>query len=548
MKEQAHVVLAAVNSKSSHSNPTLFHFKNHLAENSDCKVTLLELTINESWRDALEKLTDTNGHYFLFSVYIWNRSWLERLLPLLKKLAPESRIILGGPEITWNRSYWEEMDWTDTLVIGQAEGFMEKLFDFREKVFISPPTPIGQIGFPYGDEDREVLEGRLVYYEASRGCLFNCSYCLSACEQGKPEYRELETVKGHVEKLIALKPKIVKMVDRTFNSDRDFARALWQYLIDRKSPVPFHFELHPLFLEEEDFAILEKAPPGLFFFEVGIQSTDREVLTAVNRPWHRPAERMNIERLCRMKNIHTHLDQIVALPMDTPEKAVRSFNEIISHRPDDFQLGFLKILPGTPLGTGEKSSGMIRTEFPPYEVVETPWFPMAGMREFYRTEADLNRYYNSGNFPETLAELMVLFPSPWIFFRELSRYSPENRVTKQWPELAKSLLLLGEGEIEGGRDYLMDLLRLDWCPHASGQAYPPLLRREEDGEINVIRRNGYPLFKKMIEGFSNRDYKRSILYVPSSQGMKDRRKEMTLFYRREGAPTEPYGLNFIPIS
>jgi len=528
------IVLTAVNSRSSHSNPTLFAVKKTLKRVEGLSPVLLELTINENWREALAKLVSLDAEVYLFSVYIWNKEFLEKILPLLKELKAEAKMILGGPEITYNAASWEGKPWIDVLVIGQAEAFIPWIRRFDGKIFQSPHTPINKIDFPYEPEDRAVLEGRLVYYEASRGCLFNCSYCLSSC-QGKPEYRDIETVKGEMKKMIALNPKIVKMVDRTFNSDVAYAREIWQFLIDLNPPVPFHFEIHPVFLDEEDFRILEKAPHGLFFFEVGIQSTNLDVLKAVDRPWNRPREKENIDRLCSLKNIHTHLDQIVALPCDTMETAIRSFNDIMSHKPDDFQLGFLKILPGTPLAARTDEFQLLAAPFPPYEVIQTASLTHAQIECFHNIEADLNRYYNSGAFQRTLEFLMNGFDDPWTFFCELDKFSPDNRQSKQWPVLGETLLKLGMRDFPEERDYIIDLLRYDWCPFASGQSYPPFLRLPVDEGIKDIRRENYSRFEEVIEGFSRKDFNHSILFVPVSERMKEEhRNGIALFYRSEG--------------
>ncbi|MBN2658423.1 MAG: DUF4080 domain-containing protein [Spirochaetales bacterium] len=531
------IILVAINSRSSHSNPTLFAIKKMLNRENSVQPVLLELTINENWREALAKLASQQGEIYLFSVYIWNKEFIEKIIPLLKAIIPEARMVFGGPEISYNLSLWREKPWADVLVSGQAEDFIPRLLAYTGREYHSDHTPINDVLFPYEEEDREILEGRLVYYEASRGCLFNCSYCLSACSQGKPEYRDIGTVKREMAKLISLNPKIVKMVDRTFNSDREFAREIWKYLIDLNPAVPFHFEIHPVFLSEEDFNILKEAPEGLFFFEVGIQSTDRTILEAVDRPWNRPKEKENIDRLCSLKNIHTHLDQIVALPLDTPETARQSFNEILNHKPDDFQLGFLKILPGTPLAGKTERYGLKASPFPPYEVVETSSFPFEELQIFYRVEADLNRYYNSGYFSGTLEYMMDRFSDPWTFFEELSLFSPDNRLSKQWPVLCESLLGMCEKHFPEEREYLIDLLRYDWCPYASGQSFPSQIRLPQDEQIKEIRRESYPLFEEAIKGFSRRNFNHSILFVPGSLRMqKEHSDRITLFYREESAP------------
>lgn len=501
---------------------------------------MIELTINESLKQSLAVLTAEKYDYYLFSVYIWNSQYLEELIPLLKKLCPDSIIAAGGPEISYNLKKWESFHSIDILVCGQAEDFAENMLSCSERVYYSKHTEINKVPFPYDKEDYPALENRLVYYESSRGCLFNCSYCLSSCQGQQLEYRNPDSVKKDLKQLIDMKPKVVKMVDRTFNSKRDFAREIWKFLIEEKSPVPFHFELHPLFLEEEDFALLATAPPNLFQFEVGIQSTDKKVLEAVNRPWNWPRERDNIKKLCSLKNIHTHLDQIVGLPEDTKTTGIRSFNNILSFRPDEFQLGFLKILPGTALSEKTGDYSMAVRSAPPYEVFQTSTLPFNEIKEFYRVEADLNRYYNSHYFVHSISYFLEKTGSPWTFFSGLQKFSPDNSLSKQWAVLGESLIRFSETHLKEDREYIKDLLRLDWCPFSSGQNFPPFLRRESDSDIKNLRRELYPYFEKTINGFTRREYNRSILFLPESERMKETKPRAVLFYRREGGGVERY--------
>lgn len=532
MEIKKQINLIAVNSRTSHTNPALYYIKKILKDDKRIRCRLIELTINENWKQSLETITSHGCDIYMFSVYIWNSNYIEELVPLLKQINPETKIILGGPEITYNMKKWEDLNIGDILVQGQAEAFLPHILEYEEKVFHSPNTPINEVPFPYDQEDYENLQNRLVYYEASRGCLFNCSYCLSSCSDQTLEYRDLHTVKAELKLLIKIKPKIVKMVDRTFNSDKKYARKIWKYLIEEKSPVPFHFELHPLFLEEEDFAILETAPNDLFHFEVGIQSTNREILEAVNRPFNWPKEKENIRRLCSLKNIHTHLDQIVGLPGDTGESAEKSFNEILSLKPDEFQLGFLKIIQGTALSKKVSEYDMIVTSAPPYEVVQTSTMKNSMMKEFYKIETDLNRFYNSHYFVKSLGFLMSLSYDPWSFFSALQDFSPADRTVKQWARLGESLLSYTEKYHREMRDYIFDLLRLDWCPFASAQNFPPFLRKDDGDRVKEKRRKSYSMISEKITDFTRRDFNHSILFLPTDKRLiEELENNAILFYR-----------------
>ena len=540
------IALVAVNSRTSHTNLALYYIKKMLSEYENAECSLIELTINENWKQSLERLTDTDYDYFLFSLYIWNSSYIKEIAPMLRKIQPDAKIVFGGPEISYNSTEWEKTQLADILVKGQAEEFISSLFTCNKSVYYSENRSINEIPFPYDREDYENLKGRLVYYESSRGCLFNCSYCLSSCSDQKLEYRDLNIVKEELKQLISIEPKIVKMVDRTFNSNQKFAREVWKFLIELESPVPFHFELHPLFLEDEDFKILSVAPQDLFHFEVGIQSTNKKVLSAVNRPYNWDRERENIKKLCRIENIHTHLDQIVALPEDNRDFAIQSFNEILGLYPDEFQLGFLKIIQGTGLSENVNKYKMIVNPNPPYEVIQTQDMSFSHLKEFYSVENNLNRYYNSHYFVKSLTFLLKKSSTPWIFFSQLLRFSPEDKMVKRWAVLGESLKLYAEKYLREEVDYLCDLLRLDWCPYASGQNFPPFLRLNDGDELKDSRRKTYEHLFDRIENFTRRDFNHSILFKPQTERLKlELNHQAILFYRTDKVLRYPIKLDLI---
>lgn len=534
MKTRKKIALVAINSRTSHTNPALYYIKELLKSNDDVDSTIIELTINENWKQSLEKITSEKFDYYMFSVYIWNSSYIKDLVSLLKKIRKESTIILGGPEITYNSESWMDLNIGDVLVKGQAEAFVTSLEENIQKVFISPHTPINQIPFPYDAEDQIQLQNRLVYYEASRGCLFNCSYCLSSCSDQKLEYRNLELVKNELKILISMNPKIVKMVDRTFNSDREYAREVWSFLIKEQSHIPFHFEIHPLFLEDKDFELLKSAPENLFHFEVGIQSTNKDILNSVNRPFNWKKESENIRKLCQLKNIHTHLDQIVGLPLDTPFTAVESFNDILSLYPDEFQLGFLKILPGTGLAGQVETYGMAVNSIPPYEVIQTSTMNFNDMKEFYKIETDLGRFYNSHYFRRTLGYFLRNSSSPWQFFTDLQEFSPRDRSVKRWAVLGESLYSYAEKFHSSEVEYIFDLLRLDWCPFASAQNFPPFLQRDDGDFIKEKRKKSYALAESDIKGFTRKDFNHSIIFIAENKRLiKELDNKALLFYKSD---------------
>jgi anaerobic magnesium-protoporphyrin IX monomethyl ester cyclase len=235
-----------------------------------------------------------------------------------------------------------------------------------------------------------------------------------------------------------------------------------------------------------------------------------------------------------MKNLPTHLDQIIGLPEDTKETAEKSFNEILALGPDEFQMGFLKILPGTALSQKTGKYGMIVNPAPPYEVIQTSTMNYREMKYFYKIETELNRFHNSHYFIETLAFLMKERENPLSFFAALQEFSPEDNSVKRWALLGESLVHYGEKYHREESEYISDLLRKDWCPYASGQSFPPFLKKDDNELIKELRRQSYPLFSEIIKDFTRRDFNHSILYVPYSERMKkELNQKIILFYRGE---------------
>ncbi|MDA3850915.1 MAG: DUF4080 domain-containing protein [Spirochaetaceae bacterium] len=519
------VLLLAINGRYSHSNLALFYLKKIITDQGDFEVELLECTIKDRVSDLLEKiLLGPNGtpDYVLFSVYIWNSSLILKLVRDLKALSPGVIQILGGPEITYNTSFWSQNSPGDFLVRGQGESVILPLLQGTIKTAIieSSAIKLNDIPFPYDKFDLEILKNRLVYYESSRGCPFNCSYCLSSCEDQPLQFRNIDRVKQELEILAFSEARIIKLVDRSFNADSSRAREIWQFIKELKGPVPFHFEVHPVFLEEEDFKLLATIPKKLFHFEIGVQSTNSQELVAVNRQGKWSEIKEHLRRLIDETEIPIHLDQIVALPGADRASVEKSFNDIISLGPDEFQMGFLKVLHGTSL---EKQWGnsLIYSEEPPYEVLKTPHLSFNDLRFYKKIEDLLDSYYNSGLFAQTMDLLLSsCYPygkNPFALFVELQNYilSQDKMKVQQWAKLAQNLwdcfsLVSTQHQAE-----LKDSLRLDWAPLSQGQYLPGFLQFENTSKIKKLRSE----FREpcIAQGISAQEYKRSILLLMEAE-------------------------------
>lgn len=514
------VLLLAINGRYSHSNLALHYFQQVFrAEGIPCR--LVELTIKDRLESLLKVILldhPQRPSHLVLSVYIWNSSLMKALVADLQRIAPEIKIILGGPEVSYQADEWLQLCPQGYIVQGPGENILASLVkgELQPGIHRGPFSSMDELPFPYTEEDLQALKGRLIYYESSRGCPFRCSYCLSSCEDQPLHYRDLEMVFQDLKTLAFSSAKIVKMVDRTFNSRPGRARKIWQYLLELKGPVPFHFEIHPQFLKEEDFRILADVPSWMFHFEIGVQSSSPEELEAVNRSGDWQTIRRNIERLQQETSIPLHLDQIVGLPGADYASVRRSFNDILSLGPEEFQMGFLKLIPGTPLAEG-LGKQMVASVEPPYRVWQTPELSFQEFQELQRVEEFLNAYYNSGLFLHSmeflLGESSLYGNRPFDLFADLKNAMEyQGRVKNlQWAKLAETLWNSLKQIHPDAADLLLDKLRMDWAPLSQGQYLPGFLNFADTKRIKELRRDLWPILSG--KGLTSSEFKRGILLL-----------------------------------
>jgi hypothetical protein len=479
------VVLAALNARYTHSNPALFYLREAITD-IPADLVLRQWTIRDDPHDLLLRLYREHPDAIGLSVYIWNAAIVRRLIPDLKKLLPEVVLFAGGPEITaHSNAYLADFPELDYLLPGPGEApfraFAQAGFTWPERVVHAEPIPFKDVRFPYRSSDFQLpesgenhgLHGRYVYYEASRGCPFSCTYCLSG--NTRVERRPLSTVLTELQLFIDHLVPLVKFVDRTFNADGDFARSIWTHLASLNTITRFHFEIHPALLTDTDFALLKSVPAGRFQFEIGIQAVQPEILRRIGRheSWNRVQE--NIRRLLAFGNIHTHIDMLIGLPGQNSGHVEETFDVLSKLGAEELQLGFLKCLPGTPI---EHEPGLYASSLAPYPVLRTDWLNPNELDDWHRL-ADLHDHLaNSGLFRSTLSRVLPHWPSPTAFWGQLTRYWTESGWTTEnrtWPVMAerfRSFLLTRVPALEGDFD---DTLRFDWCVISSRHAYPPFL-------------------------------------------------------------------------
>lgn len=486
-RESQRICLVSLNARKSHSNLALLNLQAMLGQNpEDTEIIFLDHTINSDPALVLRDIYRTKARVILFSVYIWNKLQTQNMIHNIKKLSPECCVIIGGPEAEFNSEWWKNNSLADHLLQGPIEAWGNDLLHLQAsskglQIHPARSYPICNLPFPYSDSILKSLEGRLAYYEASRGCQFRCSYCVSAISKKKVEYQNIEKVLSELKVLAFSKVKVIKMVDRTFNYNREFAHTIWQTYIDWNPPVPIHFEIHPALLTEECFTILKKAPHNLFQLEIGIQSTNKECLKNIHRFDKWETTKKNIQRLGQMKNLHLHVDQIVGLPGSSIETEIQSFNDIIGIGAGEFQLGFLKILPGTPLAERLEEFGIIHSAEPPYQILQTASLPYEQLERLRDIEFVLGQLYNSGKFNYSIEYLLSINKSAFHIFDGICSYARKliDEKTKRWEEWASVILSYTEDNVDSRekKTALQDYVRIDWGSQAKSQFFPPVLSK-----------------------------------------------------------------------
>ncbi len=527
------ILLIGINARYTHSNLAIRYLRTYVSD-LPYQIILEEYTINQPLLEMLFKIFKLRPEIIALSVYIWNTGITRKLLPEIHKLLPDSKIILGGPEVSYNPQKWlEEFPFLHFIICGAGEvGFrylLEKKLLVKERIIKIQNPAFNEIKFPYADDDFPGLKDKYIYYEASRGCPFKCSYCLSSRSDQKLELRELKKVKQELDYLLGKKPKIIKFVDRTFNANKEFARNIWQYLIEIDPDTKFHFEVYPVLLEEEDFKLLGKCPVYLFQFEIGIQSTNPATLKAIHRSndWHKTKEK--IQKLISIGNIHIHVDLIAGLPYDEFNDIKHSFNEIYSLQADHFQLGFLKVLPGTEIAEKIKEFGIECLSYAPYQVLKTKWLDFNQLKKIQQVESLLNTFHNSGNFKLTIENLVKEFNTPFEMFSGLTEYFNEtgnDSGIRNWQKSAIMFLEFIRSNLKKKLEFYQDCLRWDWCYLANAHQYPAFLNSKR---LTQAKRMGFEFLKQKSkkgsinfkgDNFSFNDLKKAIFFQPSSVEFK----------------------------
>lgn len=500
------IVLCGINASFSHSNLALLCLK----YSSGVEVKLSEFSINDSVQSVVRELALEKPDALGFSCYIWNIEYVLKAASAVKKILPHCFIILGGPEVSYGSpELMEKYSFIDMTIRGYGEipfAYFCKAFEsgfglentpsacirMTEGMITTPDTPpydMNETPFMYGDI--EYFRNKKIYYETSRGCPFNCAYCMSA--NSGVSYLPVERVRNELEYFLKENVMQVKFVDRTFNYPPDRAFYIIGAIIDLSRKYPeartnFHLEITASLLDEKILTLLKEARKGLIQVEIGIQSTNPETLRTVNRSVNMEKLLSNTEKLCRMNNIHVHADLIAGLPLETYESFKKSFNDAFSLRPEALQLGFLKVLKGSKMRDMADKYKIAFTDYAPYEVLSTGSMSYEELVKLHKIENVLNVLYNSGLCITTINNTIFNFISPFDFFGSFSKYldsvgyfrSPKKTV-QLFEELYK--FLTGEG---CDADIVKESLTLDWLRMEKPRKWPcplePVYTKSEESQ------------------------------------------------------------------
>lgn len=509
------------------------------------QVEIAEYTINHQMDQILQDIYRRKPDVIGFSCYIWNIQYIRPFLKDIPKVLPDVKIWMGGPEV-YNRaeSFLKEEPTVTGVMVGEGEATLAELAEvygeaeaagktgigsyhmdthleqvrgivFRKtsgeilRTPVRPLLPMDEIPFSYNN--LEGMEHRIIYYESSRGCPYSCSYCLSSIDK-TVRFRSLDLVMKELDYFLERKVPQVKFVDRTFNCKKSHALAIWRYLLEHDNGVTnFHFEISADLIDEEELEVMEQMRPGLIQLEIGVQTTNPDTITEIRRKMNLDRLKQVVDKINGFHNIHQHLDLIVGLPYENYERFCQSFDDVYWMRPEQLQLGFLKVLTGSYMAEKTQDYGLLYHQEPPYEVLATKWLDYGQVLRLKAVEDMVEVHYNSGQYTETLREMEQHWASPYAMFEALADYYERlgytgiaiNRLTRY--EILFGFLQ--ETEPEKTERY-RDLLTYDLYLRENIKSRPAFLRDESPWK--TLRREFFqgeekePKYLKGYEGYDSR--------------------------------------------
>lgn len=480
------ILLVAVNAKYIHSNLAVYDLRAYAKayQKADVQIEIAEYTINHRTDDILAGIYRAKPDVLCFSCYIWNLSCVEELSCEYHKLCPGVPVWAGGPEVSYETGrFLKEHPEMTGVMIGEGEQTFLELCEYyahvdvqgqpnaamelseiagiayrtgEEICFTAARGPVDLSTIPFCYDEIEDTGNRIIYYESSRGCPFRCSYCLSSVEK-QLRFRDIGLVKQELSMFLERKVKQVKFVDRTFNCNHAHALEIWTFLKEHDNGVTnFHFEISADLLTEEELALLAGMRKGLVQLEIGVQSTNDATIAEIHRTMELGRLKEVVGRIQNAGNIHEHLDLIAGLPYEDYAAFSRSFDEIYALKPDQLQLGFLKVLKGSYMYEHAAEYGLIYRSRPPYEVLSTNWLAFPELLAIGRVEEMLEVYYNSGQYEVTMKLLETQFKSAFAMFECMGAFYDK----KGYFQMSHSRVRRAEILLEFAKEYAPEAVRV----------------------------------------------------------------------------------------
>ncbi len=445
------ILLVALNSKFIHTNLALQYLKNN-CNNKEIDIVIKEFTINQQIESITSQIVDERPDILAFSCYIWNIEYIKKIAYILKTAKPKLKIVFGGPEVSFEmEDILDNNKFIDFIIYGEGEKTFNELISYfddethnlsnikgiayrkKENIVVNekrePIENLDEINFPY--DNLQNFKNKIIYYESSRGCPFNCSFCMSSIEK-RTRFFSLDRVKRDLKLLLSTNARQIKFVDRTFNVDYKRSIEIMKYIINHnKNNMTIHFEITANIITDDFLDFVKTVPKNMFQFEIGVQSVNDDTLNEINRKMDLEKLRKVVETIKSNNNIHQHLDLIAGLPYENYNSFKNSLNTIHNFNVEKIQLGFLKVLKGTQIYRDREKHKIEYFQQAPYEVIKTKYISYEEILKLKKVEELIERYYNEMYFKNSIKYVIDnLFNTPFEFYENFSRYWDENDLFK----------------------------------------------------------------------------------------------------------------------
>lgn len=537
------ILLTTLNSKFIHTNLAIRYLKQMVKDIEDINVDIREYTINNELDFILKDIYTNNYDVILFSTYIWNVNDIVKLCNNLKKVKPNIKIALGGPEVTYDSEQaMKKYDFIDYILYGEGELIFRDFTKYlmgdmkiedvdgivyrnNDSIITNKPMKLLEnldlIPSPYEELDKKEYENRIVYYETSRGCPFNCQYCLSSAIEGL-RYFSIDRVKKDLKKLIDARVSQIKFIDRTFNANKKFAMEIMKFLMENDNGyTTYHFEVTAHLLTDDMLEFLKDCKEGLFQFEIGVQSTNEKVLDAVGRRDDFKKLSHVVQKIASFRNIHQHLDLIAGLPYEDYSSFENSFNDVFNLGIEHLQLGFLKMIKGTGIRNQADEHEFRYKDYPPYEVLYNKYISYNEILKLKDIEEILERYFNSKNFVLSMRYIIHNYykESPFKFFEEFATYFNDNgyfNASQGKNQLYKILVDFYTDKINIETELFKEIVKYDYISLGKTSNVPAFMDKVEVDDFknrcHLFLQNEENILK-YIPRFENTPAKQIIKYV-----------------------------------